>query len=46
LPSERRAGRFQDILDNIVRIERFTAGLDFETFRRNEQAFYAVLPRS
>jgi uncharacterized protein with HEPN domain len=43
LPSERRAGRFQDILDNIARIERFTAGLDFEAFCRNEQAFYAVL---
>jgi len=43
LPSEKRAGRFQDILDNIVRIERFTAGLDFETFCRNEETFYAVL---
>jgi uncharacterized protein with HEPN domain len=29
LPSERRAGRFQDILHNIVRIERFTAGTRF-----------------
>ena len=43
MPSERRARRFQDILDNIVRIERFTAGLDFEAFCRHEETFYAVL---
>jgi hypothetical protein len=43
LPSDRRARRFQDILDNIARIERFTAGLDFEAFTRNEETFYVVL---
>ena len=43
MPSERRARRFQNILDNISRIERFTAGLDFEAFCRNEETFYAVL---
>ena len=43
MPSEKRARRFQDIIDNIARIERFTTGLDFEAFCRNEQAFYAVL---
>jgi uncharacterized protein with HEPN domain len=43
LPSEGLARHFEDILDNIVRIERFTAGLNFETFCRNEETFYAVL---
>ena len=43
MPSERRTRRFEDILDNIARIERFTAGLDFESFRRNAATFCAVL---
>jgi uncharacterized protein with HEPN domain len=43
LPSERRVRRFEEILDNIIRIERFTAGLEFEAFCRNEETFYAVL---
>ncbi len=43
LPSERPLQRLQDILDNIERIERFTAGKDFETFARDEQALYASL---
>jgi uncharacterized protein with HEPN domain len=43
LPSERHVRRFADIRDNIARIERFTAGLDFEGFCRSEETFYAVL---
>jgi uncharacterized protein with HEPN domain len=43
VPSDKSARRFEDIIDNIARIERFTAGLDFEAFCQNEQAFYAVL---
>jgi len=38
LPSEKRLQQFEDILDNIERIERFTAGLDADGL-----AFYAVL---
>jgi uncharacterized protein with HEPN domain len=41
--SEKHARRFHDILDNIDRIERFTAALDFTAFCRNEETFYAVL---
>jgi uncharacterized protein with HEPN domain len=43
LPSEKRVQQFEDILENIARIERFTAGLDADGLARNEQAFYAVL---
>jgi uncharacterized protein with HEPN domain len=43
LPSERPLQRLQDILDNIERIERFTAGKDFEHFAKDEQALYASL---
>jgi uncharacterized protein with HEPN domain len=43
LPSEKRLQQFEDILDNIERIERFTAGLDADGLAQNEQAFYAVL---
>jgi len=31
-------------LDNIVRIERFTAGLNLQAFRENEQVLFAVGP--
>ena len=37
LPSEKRVQQFQDILENIARIERFTAGLDTDGLARNEQ---------
>jgi uncharacterized protein with HEPN domain len=43
LPSEKPLQRLEDILDNIERIERFTAGKDFETFAGDEQALYASL---
>lgn len=43
MPSENPLQRLQDILDNAARIERFTAGLDFEAFRANEQAVFASL---
>ena len=31
-----------DILENIGRIERFTAGMDFNIFREDERAIFAV----
>jgi uncharacterized protein with HEPN domain len=43
VPSEKLLRRLQDILDNIARIERFTAGMDFTAFGANEQALYASL---
>jgi uncharacterized protein with HEPN domain len=33
---------FDDILDSIAMIERFTAGMDFEAFRSNPMALAAV----
>jgi uncharacterized protein with HEPN domain len=33
----------RDILDNIARVERFTAGLEFQTVAANEQTTFAVL---
>ena len=33
---------FKDILENIGRIERFTAGLDENSFKENEQTVFAV----
>jgi uncharacterized protein with HEPN domain len=42
VPSSDPIQRFQDILDNIGRIERFTAGLNAQTFSENEQALFAV----
>jgi uncharacterized protein with HEPN domain len=41
VPSSDPVQRFQDILDNIFRIERFTAGLDFQAFHENEETLYA-----
>ena len=43
MPSEKRLQQFEDILDNVERIERFIAGLDADGLARNEQVFYAVL---
>ena len=43
MPSEKRLQQFEDILYNIARIGRFTAGLDANGLARNEQVFYAVL---
>ena len=43
MPSDKLIRRFEDILDNIARVERFTAGLDYEAFVRDEQALFAVL---
>lgn len=42
MPSSDPVQRFQDILDNIARIERFFAGLDRQSFTENEQALFAV----
>jgi uncharacterized protein with HEPN domain len=42
VPSNDPIARFEDILENITRIEEFTAGMDVETFSRNTQAVYAV----
>ena len=41
--SERQIRRFEDILDSIARIERFTTGMDFAAFSANEQVTFAVL---
>jgi uncharacterized protein with HEPN domain len=43
LPSEKPVRRFQDILDNIERIERFTAGMDLANFVAQEHVVFAVL---
>ena len=42
MPSSDPAQRFQDILDNIARIERFTAGLNLESFLEDEEKIFAV----
>ncbi len=43
MPSERLFRSLEDILENIARIERFTAGMDFDGFAANEQGVYASL---
>ena len=43
MPSDKPRRRLRDILDNIARIERFTAGLDFPAFEADEQALFASL---
>jgi uncharacterized protein with HEPN domain len=43
LPSKRERQRFEDILNNIARIERFTAGFDYDAFAADERALFAVL---
>jgi len=43
LPSEKRIRWFEDILDNVARIERFTAGMDIQAFLADEQVTFAVL---
>jgi hypothetical protein len=42
VPSNHPVQRFEDILDNIARIEGFTAGMDGGAFVENEQALFAV----
>lgn len=42
MPSSDPIQRFLDILDNIARIERFTAGLTLETFVEDEEKIFAV----
>jgi uncharacterized protein with HEPN domain len=43
LPSEKPLRRLEDILENIARIEQFTAGMEFDAFAANVQAVYASL---
>jgi uncharacterized protein with HEPN domain len=43
VPSEKPLLRLEDILENIDRIERFTAGMDFDAFAANEQSRFASL---
>jgi uncharacterized protein with HEPN domain len=43
LSSEKRVRWFEDILANIGRIERFTAGMDLAKLGEEEQIFFAVL---
>lgn len=42
MPSERPARRFQDILDNIARIEAHVAGLDLDGFLTDAKTMDAV----
>ncbi len=42
MPSSDPAQRFQDILDNVDRIERFTAGLSLQDFGGDEEKLFAV----
>jgi uncharacterized protein with HEPN domain len=42
VPSNDLVQRFSDIIENIERIERFTAGLDLHSFAANEQVVLAV----
>ncbi|HEX9535283.1 MAG TPA: HepT-like ribonuclease domain-containing protein [Stellaceae bacterium] len=43
MSSEKRVRWFEDILANIARIERFTAGMDLAKLGEEEQIFFAVL---
>jgi len=43
LPSDKRIRWFEDILDNVARIARFTVGMDFQVFVADEQVTFAVL---
>ena len=43
MPSEKPLRRLEDILENITRIEQFTAGMEFDAFAANIQAVYASL---
>jgi uncharacterized protein with HEPN domain len=43
LPSDRPIRWFEDILDNIERTERFTAGLSKDAFLADERITFAVL---
>jgi len=43
VPSERLQLRFQDILDNISRIESFASGHDAASFAADEKTIFAVL---
>jgi uncharacterized protein with HEPN domain len=42
VPSSDPVQRFSDIIENIDRIERFTMGMDFQSFAANEQTVLAV----
>lgn len=43
MPSDKRIRWFEDVLENIARIERFTAGFDFQQFVSDERSSFAVL---
>ncbi len=42
MPSDDPVQRFRDIIENIERIERFTAGMDLQAFAGTEQTVLAV----
>jgi uncharacterized protein with HEPN domain len=42
VPSNDPVLRFVDIIENIERIDRFTAGMDLQAFAANEQTTLAV----
>ena len=43
MPFDKRIRWFEDILDNISRVERFTEGYDFRQFVDDERVSFAVL---
>jgi uncharacterized protein with HEPN domain len=43
MPSKNPAQRLRDIIDNIDAILTFTAGMDFEAFRKDRRMVYAVV---
>lgn len=42
MPSKDPAIRFEDIIENIARIEQYTAGMDLQTFARDTKTVDAV----
>lgn len=42
MPSSDPVQRFSDIIENIERIERFTAGMDLQAFAANDEKVLAV----
>ncbi len=42
MPSKNPAQRLRDVLDNILAVEEFTAGMTFEEFVRDRKTAYAV----
>lgn len=43
MPPRDWASRIQDILDAIVKIQRYTSGVDFQTFENDEELIDAII---